>query len=107
MAEVKLDPDTDEVICLQCGDPIKTVTSFIKVELRTKKQFVKRASSSSSFAVQCGKCGKKVRPIPDGKGFNCPECKAKIAVSKAFENVLREQFNKSRRPADGTTKPGK
>lgn len=98
MAEVKLDPVTDEVICLQCGNPIKTVTSFIKVQLRTQKQFIKRAKDNQAFSIQCPKCGKKVVPAPINKElteFKCPECQSKFSLTKAFENVLREQLRRN------------
>ncbi len=92
LAEVKLDPETNEVICCDCGEVIKDVTEFVKVTLRSNKQFVKRAKGNSNFNVECSSCKKKVCPIPKDKSFICPECFAQIKLSKAFENVLRSSI---------------
>lgn len=90
LAEVKLNPLTDEVICGECGGSIKNVTQFIKINLRANKQFVK-TGTRSNFNVKCSKCGRNVGPIVNDKNqITCPECKAEIKLSKAFENVFRQ-----------------
>ncbi len=95
LAEVKLDPATNEVICGECGNAIKNITEFTKVNLRANKQFVKKGTGST-FNVKCAKCGRLVGPVLNAKNqTTCPECGAEIKLSKAFENVFRESLRKA------------
>jgi len=101
LAEVKLDPATNEVICMECSNPIKSVTNFVKANLRANKQFVKKGTGSN-FNVKCAKCGRTVGPVLDEKNqIVCPNCNALITLSKAFENVFRQS---NRKAGGGNTK---
>jgi hypothetical protein len=68
--EALLNKDTDEVICMNCGKNISSVTSFMKVTLKTLGQVTKTSKQGASFAIECKDCGKKHTPqIKGGKVY--------------------------------------
>lgn len=92
ISQVKLDPESNEVVCCDCGNVIKNVTEFVKVTLRSNKEFVKKGKISDRFNVKCNSCGRTVTPILKDKVFVCSECFAKMALSKPFESLLRQNI---------------
>lgn len=96
LADVLLDPETNEVICTLCQNPIANITDFVKRTLRANKQFVKRKNTGSNFNAKCAACGQIVAPeIDKDNKIVCTKCRAEIKLSKAFENVFRQSYKKA------------
>jgi len=89
LTEAKLDPETNEIICSDCGMIISGLTDFVKNTLRSNKDFVKK-TKGQKFAVECKKCSKNSTPILIKNKYCCPECKEPLVLSRFFENALRD-----------------
>jgi len=73
--EPMLDVNNDEVICTECGKPIKSVTSFAKIQMKSLGQIKKAPPPSQAFSVECRFCGSVAPPIKQDKQIHCASCK--------------------------------
>jgi hypothetical protein len=69
--EALLNKDTNEVICMNCGKNISSVTSFMKVSLRDLGQVSKTSKKNSSFSIECRDCGKRGAPKVQNGNVYC------------------------------------
>jgi len=60
--EPKLDLETNEAICAECGEPIKSVTEFAKTQMRALGQIRRDDKRQQAFAVKCDKCNTEGPP---------------------------------------------
>lgn len=88
-----IDPETNEVFCSECQEPLKNVSSFAKSQMKSMKQY--RSKTKQSFAVKCEKCQKETRPKDTGADIVCGACQKSLSVSPFFKNMLREQLKKA------------
>jgi len=91
--EAWLDPKTDKVYCSLCEKEIPNVNHFMKVQLKTLRQF--RPKKTGAFVVKCGKCEKENTPILQNNDIVCPSCSSPLNnLSPIFKNMLKEQLAK-------------
>ena len=89
-SEAKLNRETDEVICMECGSPIINVTTFMKRTLKAQGQILRNVEKKS-FQVNCPTCGTKrdAELVDDGKSARCASCKSGLRLSTAFLHTLK------------------
>ena len=88
--EAKLNRETGEVICMECGNPIANVTPFMKRALKDQGQIL-RSVEKKPFQVDCATCGAKrdAELTDDGKNARCVTCKSALRLSAAFLHALK------------------
>lgn len=93
--EPYLNPQTMEVHCAECDQPIKNIPIFTKNLMRSQGQ-VKR-SAKVAFSVRCNKC--KIEALPKIDNTNvlvCMSCGNTLNVSKIYEIQVREAIKKGK-----------
>lgn len=89
--EAKLDVDTNEVICEDCGEPTE-VNNFIKKSLKDIGQII-RTADKKPFSLLCSNCNRKRTVyMKDDKVF-CDFCDTRIIVSNHFKTALKEYLD--------------
>jgi|GEM_PF-5710633 len=99
--EGKLNPDTNQVICLECGDEIDSVTDFTKVSMKRSRDFIEE--SRRAFSFHNTNCPENKPSCPsklsnDGKTVVCEKCGTLFEITEYMKRVmkeLREQDNRS------------
>lgn len=87
--EAKLDRETGEVICENCGNPIIGITPFMKKTLSSIGQ-VLRNRTKQAFQANCPNCNQnRSLYIKEGKAY-CKVCNTQVVVSAAFLNGLKQ-----------------
>lgn len=92
--EAKLNRQTGEVICMECGSPITNVSEYIKRVLLSQGQ-VLRSAEKKSFQVHCPTCGGKrdVQLVEEGRGgAQCAVCGSDLRLSAAFIHALKTKL---------------
>jgi len=89
-----LNPETNEVICGECGNPISGVSDFTKRQMKSMGEIIK-SSSKESFAIKCNSCNKSGTPIIDNDKCVCKYCKKDLNVSKIYLNMLKQNVKNS------------
>ena len=70
---------------------ISNVTHFVKMQMKSLKQF--RKKKNLSFSVKCQKCNKEDRPKIVNKEVACPSCNTIHShLSEPFKIMLKEQL---------------
>jgi hypothetical protein len=69
--EPLLNVSTNEVICTNCGKPINSVTHFMKIQLKTLGQTMKKQETNKAYSVFCSKCGNNSQPFVARDGTIC------------------------------------
>jgi len=86
-----IDPKTDKVYCSTCDQELPNITYFVKIQLKTSKQY--KPKSPTSFSIKCQSCGKEARPQLVENEIVCPECKKVHAnLSEPFKIMLRDKL---------------
>lgn len=89
--EPYLDPKTDKVYCSLCDGELANVTHFVKIQMKSLKQFKQR--QQKPFAVKCKNCGKEDRPMLKGDDIVCVSCKKPMDhLSEPFKIMLRDKL---------------
>lgn len=89
--EPYLDPQDNKAYCSECNRELANLTSFAKNQMKSNKQFKKKASTS--FAVKCKSCNKEDRPIILNDKVTCPSCKKEHShLSEPFKLMLKEKL---------------
>ena len=90
--EPMLDLDTNEVICSECGKPIKCVTQFAKVQMRALGQIKRSGDRQKAFSVKCPHCEKEGQPkCGDGDKLLCSICGKELDhLSKPYKSAVLE-----------------
>jgi hypothetical protein len=89
--EPYLDQSDKKVYCSSCDKELVNVTHFVKIQMKTLKQF--KQKKSISFGVKCQKCSKEERPYIVKNDIICPHCKATHDhLSEPFKIMLREKL---------------
>ena len=82
-----LDKTTNEVMCAECGKEIKSISPFMKNQLRFSGQCKK--SIKTEYKV-CKHCNKEVVPIIKKDQAYCGSCGKNLEISPYMVNALRE-----------------
>lgn len=86
-----LDPQDDKVYCSLCEKEITNVTHFVKLQMKSLKQF--KPKSNKPFAVQCQYCGKNDRPKLVQNDIVCAKCNKPLDhLSEPFKIMLRDKL---------------
>jgi ribosomal protein S27E len=88
-----INPKNDEVTCGGCDVKIDNVNHFIKMQLKTLKQY--RESKKVPFGVKCQKCGKEETPKDTGSDIVCGSCgQPHDHLTETFKRMLKTQLRK-------------
>ena len=91
--EAKLDRDTQEVICEECGNPIQNITPFTKKILNSMGQIL-RSNTKKPFQAYCTQCNThRSLFIKDGKAYI--QAGAGIVADSDPEREYQECMNKA------------
>jgi hypothetical protein len=87
--EAKLNRETGEVICEDCGNPIQNITPYMKKSLDSVGQ-VLRSVSKQAFQATCQNCNAS-RPlyVHENKAY-CSKCSSQVPVTPAFLKGLKQ-----------------
>lgn len=97
--EPYIDPKTDKVYCSLCDKELTNASHFVKVQMKTLKQY--RQKILTSFSVKCQKCGKEARPNLVKDDIVCPGChKSHEHLSEPFKIMLREKLKTAGKDID-------
>jgi NMD protein affecting ribosome stability and mRNA decay len=93
--EPKLDVETNEALCDECGEPIKSVTIFAKTQMRHMGQIYRGAEKKQqAFAVTCKACNKHGRPkVANQKDLMCAFCGVELELAGPFKQTLLTFLN--------------
>ncbi len=95
--EGKLDLDTNEVICTECGVALNGISKFIKNSMKLTKDIIKKPKKA--FMFNCLTCDKSVQAemgedmVVVGKECANNKKGCKINVSKCMKIVIKEYTN--------------
>lgn len=91
--EAWIDPKTDKVYCSLCNREIVNVNHFMKVQLKTLKQY--RPKNTTAFSVKCTACQKEGAPVLHNGDIVCSGCLSPLNnLSPIFKNMLKDQLSK-------------
>ena len=86
--EAKLNRETQEVICEECGNPIQNITSFTKRTLASIGQ-VLRSTEKKPFQAYCPQCNThRSLFVKDNKAY-CTVCGNIVNIPPAFLHGLK------------------
>ena len=89
--EPYLDTKDDKVYCSICDREIANITHFVKVQMKSLKQF--KQKNTKPFAVKCPKCGKEDRPKLVNEDVVCIGCNKPLDhLSEPFKIMLRDKL---------------
>lgn len=96
LIEPCMDPKTEKIYCSLCNNEMTNVTHFVKVTMKTLKQF--RQKSTVPFGVKCQNCGKEAQPKIVNNDVVCPQClKSHEHLSEPFKIMLRDKLKTANR----------
>ena len=91
--EAWLDPKNDKVYCAACEREIENINHFVKVQLKTLRQY--RPKNTTAFSVKCGNCSKESAPVLKNNDVVCSSCTKPLNhLSPIFRNMLKDQLSK-------------
>lgn len=89
--EPYMDPKTEKIYCSLCDSEMTNVTHFMKVTMKTLKQFKQKLTVP--FAVKCQNCGKEAQPKIAKDDVICPQCsKPHQHLSEPFKIMLKDKL---------------
>ncbi len=91
-------PNDWDVLCSECGQPIKAATYFAKVQMRHMGQIYRPKQQQQAFVVKCGECQKEGRPrLGTGDSLLCFHCgKEHKSLAAPFKQMLLTILRNSR-----------
>lgn len=95
--EAKLNRDTQEVVCEQCGSPI-TVTEQMKRTLASVGQVLR--SKITPFQQHCSGCKTMKSLYVKGNTAYCERCHTQITVTPAFLQGLKLHLERTKKFKD-------
>ena len=90
--EPLLDVNSNKAYCSECGEEVKSITHFAKVQMKSMGQTMKKQSTQRAFAVQCQYCGNSDTPkIGENNNLQCRKCSRDLDnISPAYAHVIRQ-----------------
>lgn len=90
LQEAQLEIETNNVICAECGNVIKSISSFAKNTLKSLGQTTRNHKSTETYAIKCPSCSKTGQPKLNKEQIICAYCKKEFtALGEAFKLLLR------------------
>lgn len=86
--DAKLNKDTGEVICEECGNAIIGVTPYMKKVLDSSGQTI-RSVKKQAFQAMCMSCHKSQPLVIKNNNAYCKECGAQVHISASFMQGLK------------------
>lgn len=79
--DCKLDPDNDNVICMECGNVVEGVSPFFVNTMKSRREYVSK--KREAFRFMCDKCNKEMRGVlsKNGSQVLCSKCETPMNVS--------------------------
>jgi hypothetical protein len=94
--EPYIDPKTDKVYCSVCDSEITNLTSFVKVQMKSMKQY--KQKTAKPFATKCSKCNREEQPKIVADDVVCGACLQPLNnLSPIFKNMLKEKLRTTNR----------
>lgn len=91
--EPVLDVATNIVYCTECNQEMPNVTIFTKRQMKASGQIRRDDKKNKAFAVKCNTCNKMTGPkVNADNTIACELCEAPLALSKPFEQIIRDKF---------------
>ncbi len=87
-SNVKLNIETDEVLCGECGDAISNVTQFIKNTLKQQGQIL-RNELKKSFQFDCPTCESRQSVKLVDNVIACVSCSKPMELNAYMDGVVR------------------
>jgi hypothetical protein len=87
-SEAKLDRETRDVLCTNCGKAISNVTEYTKKTLDLLGQVV-RSAEHRPFQARCRKCAGMREIKLAGDVAHCAACGSQLQMSAAFMKAYR------------------
>ena len=84
-----LNPETNEVICGECGMPISGISDFTKRQMKSMGEIIKE-NKKEKFSVRCNSCNKSGTPEQSDNKYVCKFCKKDLNLSPIFINMLKQ-----------------
>lgn len=85
-----LDVESNEVTCAECGNVIKNVTHFAKIQLKSLGQTTKRVKSQQTYSVKCNNCSASGTPVLADNILKCKSCNKELTnLSSTFVTLLK------------------
>lgn len=89
--EPYLDLQDNKVYCSICDNEISNLTSFVKNQMKTFKQF--KVKKTKPFVFKCLKCNKEDRPKVVKDDIVCSICLQPMDnLSPIFKHMLKEKL---------------
>jgi len=89
--EPYLNPVDSKVYCSLCDGEITNITHFVKIQMKSMKQF--RQRKPKPFAVKCGACNREEQPQIVQDEVVCGACSGPLNnLSPIFKNMLKEKL---------------
>lgn len=89
--EPYLDVKDNRVYCSSCDREMNNVTHFVKVQMKSLKQF--RQKQTVAFGVKCQNCNKEAQPKIVNDDIVCPSCnKVHTHLSEPFKIMLKDKL---------------
>lgn len=96
-SEAKLDVETQEVICQECGKVIDNISDSMKRALKSFGQIV-RSNERKGFVMACTKCrANRELALNEDNETVCKICHEPIAVTPSFRLAMEESGTKLER----------
>jgi hypothetical protein len=86
--EAKLNVETNEVICDECGNVISNITRFTKKALKDLGQIL-RSHSKQPFQALCKTCNASRQLFIEDEKAYCKKCNTQVHVTAAFLRGLK------------------
>ncbi len=88
LTEAKLNKDTGDVICEECGNAIIGITPYMKKVLENSRQTISSVKKQA-FQAMCMSCQKSQPLVIKGNNAHCKDCGAQVQISASFMQGLK------------------
>jgi DNA-directed RNA polymerase subunit RPC12/RpoP len=90
---IKLDIDTGQAICMECGDEVENISAFCKQNMRNNRDVISR-SANRAFTFSCLTCKSNTETIyvdGDVLGIACEEGGCSFNIPMPMIEALKQR----------------
>ena len=98
----KLDLDTNQAICMECGDEISNISYFCKQNMKNNGDVISK-KKNRPFSFQCNTCETTVETIYSGDsiiGVGCSSRECSFSIPPPMVQAIKITRNNKERSAD-------